>query len=345
VLQDAAGDPSLRLPYWDYETNGLLPAAYQDVPLRVDARQPGLNNGTMSLDSGVTSTSGAMAATTFNAFSSTLERTPHGAVHCAIVTGGCTNGLMGSIPASALDPVFYAHHTNIDRLYECWLHVNESSRLPNDPTQLNTMFTFVDADGSTPQRRVGDMLTTAQLGYTYAGGGGCPAALAPVGALAPVAEQVLASAGPTRLDRTSTTVPLAVSPPGREALALQQGASTPGRIYVIIEGVQYDEAPGALYNVFLQGAGGRRDQIGVIDFFGLAPSRSGEHAGHARTRGSFRFDVTDAVKQLNISGDVQPSLIFEPTTGLTGSSPETVAPQMNAQANVRFESARLVVAR
>src|SRR5215472_14903311 len=28
VLQDAAGDPSLRLPYWDYETNAALPAAF-----------------------------------------------------------------------------------------------------------------------------------------------------------------------------------------------------------------------------------------------------------------------------------------------------------------------------
>ena len=45
---------------------------------------------------------------------------------------------------------------------------------------------------------------------------------------------------------------------------------------------------------------------------------------------------------VNISGDAQPSLIFEPTTGLTGTSAEAVAPQMNAQASVRFESARLV---
>jgi hypothetical protein len=100
-----------------------------------------------------------------------------------------------------------------------------------------------------------------------------------------------------------------------------------------------------LYNVFLQGAGGRREQIGVINFFSLAPSGSGDHAGHGghlRTRRDFRFDVTETVKQLNISGDAQPSLIFEPTTGLTGTSAEAVAPQMNAQANVRFESARLV---
>jgi hypothetical protein len=121
-------------------------------------------------------------------------------------------------------------------------------------------------------------------------------------------------------------------------------APTPVRIYVTIEGLQYDEAPGALYNVFLQGAAGRREQIGVINYFNLVPARSGEHAshtGHARTSGSFRFDVTDALKQLDISVDAQLSLIFEPTTGLTGSSAETVASQINPEANVRFESARL----
>jgi hypothetical protein len=363
VLQEAAGDLSLRLPYWDYETNAGLPAAYRDAtyvdeqgqtvpnPLRVSARQPGLNNGTSSLSSGVTSTAGAMATTDFNAFSTALENTPHGAVHCAIVTRGCPNGLMGSVPVAALDPVFYAHHTNIDRLYECWLHGDEPGRLPNNPTQLNTLFTFVDADGSTPERRVGDMLTTAQLGYTYAGGGGCPATIAqanPAGEsrpMTPVAEQVLASVGPTRLDPTLTAVPLPMSPPSRQALALRQAAPTSSRTYLTIEGLEYDEAPGGLYDVFLKGVGEKRVQIGVINFFGLAPSRSGDptgHAAHLRTRGSFRFDATDAVKQLDISGDAPLSLIFEPTTGLTGPSPETAAQQMNAQANVRFESARLV---
>jgi len=93
VLQEAAGDLSLRLPYWDYETNAGLPAAigtptYVDEqgqtvpnPLRVNARQPGLNSGTSSLSSGVTSTAGAMATTSFLAFSTALENTPHGAVH------------------------------------------------------------------------------------------------------------------------------------------------------------------------------------------------------------------------------------------------------------------------
>jgi hypothetical protein len=359
VLQEAAGDPSLRLPYWDYEKNGALPPAYRaetyvnesgqtvSNPLRSNARQPSLNNGTSSLSSGVTSTAGAMPAASYDPFNSALEQTPHGSVHCAMVTGGCPNGLMGSVPVAALDPIFYAHHTNIDRLYECWLKVNEPARLPQNQAQLDTLYTFVDADGSTPQRRVRDMLTVAQLGYSYAAGDGCPAvaqavAMVDRAEVTLAADQPLASVGPTRLDRTVTTVPLAVAPAAREALRARQSASTSARTYVVVEGLKYDEAPGGLYDVYLQGAGGQREHVGVINFFNLAPSGSSAHAGHSETQKSFQFDVTDAVRRLNVSGDAQPMLVFEATTGLAGSSPEAVAPQMSAQANVRFESARLV---
>src|SRR5262249_26942409 len=232
VLQEAAGDPSLRLPYWDYETNGQLPAAYRDKtyvdehgntvanPLRVEARQPGLNDGTASLSARVTSTSSAMSQTTYSGFNSSLQATPHGAVHCAIVTGSCPRGLMGSVPVSALDPIFYAHHTNIDRLYECWLRVDPSKRLPNDQNQLNTQYTFIDGNGSTAQRYVRDMLTPSQLGSRWGVGGGCPAPFS--GAVAQAtpspaltmqaAEQPVATAGATRLNPTETTVPLAASP-------------------------------------------------------------------------------------------------------------------------------------
>jgi len=362
VLQQAASDPNLRLPYWDYETNGQIPAAYRATtyvnengrtlpnPLRVNARQPSLNSGASRLSSGVTSTSSAMAARNISAFSSSLEQTPHGAVHCAMVSGGCPNGLMGAIPASALDPIFWTHHTNIDRLYQCWLHVNEAARLPNNPTQLATQFTFVDADGSAPTRRVSDMLTTAQLGYTYAGGGGCPATPQPLivaerTEMTPVSEQVLATVGPTRLHPTTTTVPLTPAPAGPQALSPEPNKTTTGPTYLVIDGLQYDQTPGGLYNVYLKGAGGRRAQVGVINFFGLEPSGARDHAHGTPTSGTFRFDVTDAVRQLGISGNAQPSLIFEPTSGLTSSSPTAAAaspPQMNAQANVRFQSARLV---
>jgi Common central domain of tyrosinase/Polyphenol oxidase middle domain len=367
VLQAAAGNPSLRLPYWDYATNPTLPAAYRDPtyvneagqtvpnPLRVEARQPGLNAGSAGLSPGVRTASGAMTATSFGLFRSALEQTPHGAVHCALVVGGCPNGLMGAVPASALDPIFYAHHTNIDRLYECWLRVNEAARLPSDPAHLNTQYTFVDADGSTPQRRVSDMLRLSQLGYAYAEGADCPAvaavAVAAGGAnvsdanpAAAAGEQPIELAGPTRLELGVTTVRLNVPPTARERLSARAAPSAGRRVYVVIEGLTFDVAPGTLYNVYLAGDGGRREQIGAINFFNFTVPRAGAHAGHDSSAGRYTFDATDAVQRLSLDTAAQPSLVFEPTTGLTDSSPEAAAALISPQANVRFDSVRLVTA-
>jgi hypothetical protein len=191
------------------------------------------------------------------------------------------------------------------------------------------------------------MLTTAQLGYIYARGAGCPAAAQPVMTaerteMAPVSEEVLATAGASRINPTPTTVPL--TPAGPQGLTAQPSRAA-GRIYLLIDGLQYDEPPGGLYNVYLKGPGGQRAQVGVINFFALAPAGATGHVHGASSSGSFRFDVTEAVRRLGISGNVQPSLVFEPTTGLTTTSPTAAAaipPKMNAQANVRFESAKLV---
>ena len=65
--------------------------------------------------------------------------------------------------------MFWAHHANIDRLYECWLR-SANGRLPTDPAILNAAYWFVDENGTMVQRTVRDMLTTAQLSYRYTQG-------------------------------------------------------------------------------------------------------------------------------------------------------------------------------
>ncbi len=441
VLQQAAGDPTLRLPFWDYATDPQLPAAYRAAtyvdengqtvpnPLRAEARQAGLNNGSSGLSAGVSSASGAMGAASYNAFNASLEGTPHGAVHCAVASAGCPTGLMGAVPAAALDPIFYAHHTNIDRLYDCWLRVNESARLPNSAAHLDTEFTFVDGDGSTPTRRVGDMLRSADLGYAYAGGGDCPAippaftlVTSPAAAASGDADtgavdtgavdtgavdtgaveggavhggmegaaaampasgmttsmagsgmtgmthmtgadmetsgrggQPVASAGPTRLDRGVTKVPLEVSAqsPGMVlggagvggGMGADMGADMGAkRATLVIDGLSFDEAPGALYNVYLAGQQGQTALLGVINTFTFtAPALRPGHEDHAAHAGHYEFDATEALQQLGTEAAEEPSLVFEPTTGLTDSTPEAAADRISAGANVRFESARLVI--
>jgi subtilisin family serine protease len=362
VLQAASGDPALMLPYWDYASDPTLPAPYREAtyvdetgntvanPLRVEARRAPLNDGTASLSPNVSSASGAMSRRMYSSFNRSIEQTPHGAVHCTLVDGSCPNGLMGGVPSSALDPIFYAHHTNIDRLYDCWLRVDEGSRLPNDLIHLNNEFTFVDSDGSIVKRRVGDMLSLSQLGYSYTTGGDCPAAIAmatverislaqsgPEGAVSDTGIELV---GPTQLQRGVTTVKVDLPSVQRERLASAE--ATPGsRALIVVEGLHVDASPGVLYNVYVSDASGRREPIGVINFFNLSAPRAGSHRAHAEGTKSFTFDVTNALHLLTANATASPSLVFEPTTGLAdeSNSGATASPQ----ANVRFESAWLVL--
>jgi hypothetical protein len=339
VLQAAAGDPSLRLPFWDYETDGHMPPAYRSPtyvdngvtkpnPLYISNRQAQLNAGTAALSSSVTSTAGAMPASTYNPFNSAIEQTPHGAVHCATGVASCPSGYMGYVPSAGNDPIFYSHHANIDRLYECWLRVNQAARLPNNAAQLAAHFNFIDGGGTLVSPMVGNMLTTAQLGYHYAGGGGCPLIikLPPIHILLETPYHVYPLIGPTILERGTTVVPLKLAPATRKSL-LAAPAPKGGtlRSMLVIDGIAYDEPPGVLYNVY-------------VNFFNDTAPRHDNMAGMADSA-SRTFDATDALAALGATGDA--SLVLEPTTGLTGGTALKAAQQISPRARVRFSAARI----
>src|SRR5262249_13635514 len=101
----------------------------------------------------------ALNQTLFDTFSSFLYGNPHSAVH------GQVGGNMGSVPTAARDPVFWLHHCNIDRYWECWIMMGGGRTNPGSPWQDQT-FPFRSCSG----RRnviVGDATRTAALGYTY----------------------------------------------------------------------------------------------------------------------------------------------------------------------------------
>jgi len=356
VLQAAAGDPNLRLPFWDYETDGHIPPAYRAPtyvnsggttvpnPLYVANRQAQLNAGTAALTPAVTSTAGALPSTTYSPFNSALEQTPHGSVHCATGVASCPSGYMGYVPSAGNDPIFYSHHANIDRVYECWLRVNPAARLPNNAAQLAAHFSFINGSGTLVSSKVGDMVTLAQLGYRYAPGGGCPLIIKfpPIYVQLERPYHVYPLSGPIVLQRGTTTVPLKIAPATRKQMLTAPAPKGRAlRSMLVIDGLSYDEAPGVLYEVYVQGAGGKRVLVGVINFFNdTAPHHDGMQGmeGMADTA-SRTFDATDALASLGVSGDA--SLVLVPTTGITGVPALKAAERISPRANVRFKEARI----
>ena len=365
VLRQASGDPTLTLPFWDYATDPKLPVALRATtyvnesgqtvpnPLRAAARRPNLNNGSAGLSANTVSSANAMAATTLTDFSSRLETAPHGAVHCSIPSGSCPNGLMGAVASAALDPIFYLHHANMDRLYQCWLAVDQAGRLPSDPAVLDRTYSFVDATGTVQTRMVRDMLTTSALGYSYTAGGGCPAAGTPprvtaeVSGAAPEARMAQgAPSGGIPIGPGTTVAPVEMQSTGGAERAA--AAAGPVRSAVVtVEGVTANVAPGVLFNVYLANDKGQRQPIGIIDFFAFGgPARGGGgHGGHRAPTRSYEFDATAAVRALGLGPSRQPSLVFEPTTGLSDSTPDAAGKDIAPNASVRFERARLRVER
>lgn len=328
VLQEAAGMPQLRLPFWDLTAQPALPAAFRSPtyvntqgqtvanPLYAPNRPAALNNGTAVISASARSTTNAMAATTLSTFRQRLESTPHGAVHCALGAAGCPSGLMAHLSSAALDPIFWLHHANIDRLYECWLS-GGPNRLPAG-AQLDRTFRFPDRDGAIVAIRVRDRLTTAQMGYRYASGSSCAATaeLAPEPAFEPVEAQLWQAQAQ---GRPRATLPAAAAQRGR-------------RPVLRLEDVVPDPVDPGMYDVYVVAPDGRRALVGNMNFFGT--SEQGGHAGHGARQGqgqNFDFDLARAVRGLGLHPGSDFELAFERTTGLEPAVPgvqaaEAVAP-------------------
>lgn len=141
ILQQAAGTTSLTLPYWNWTTALQLPAQYWGAgnPL-FDPRR--VMTPTSRLDPTQTAIDRLLSLPTFSQFggdpstSGALESGPHNYVHRTV------GGDMGRFGTAALDPVFWAHHSNVDRVWWMW---NQQGKMnPSDPAWLNIQYPFYD---------------------------------------------------------------------------------------------------------------------------------------------------------------------------------------------------------
>ncbi|CAI8591177.1 unnamed protein product [Vicia faba] len=97
-----------------------------------------------------------------------IENVPHGTVHTW--TGDNTQPNdedMGTFYSAARDPIFYSHHSNIDRLWSIWKKIGGKRKDFKDKDWLESGFLFYDENKNLVRVNVKDCLDTKKLGYVY----------------------------------------------------------------------------------------------------------------------------------------------------------------------------------
>ncbi|KAF6163126.1 hypothetical protein GIB67_024990 [Kingdonia uniflora] len=97
-----------------------------------------------------------------------LENYPHGPVH--LWTGDRTqpNGEnMGNFYSAARDPIFYSHHSNVDRMWTVWKELGGKRKDFTDPNWLNSGFLFYDQNSQLVKVKVKDCINQKNLRYVY----------------------------------------------------------------------------------------------------------------------------------------------------------------------------------
>ena len=379
----AAGGPTdWALPYWNPELGGAaaaIPPAFRSPttgnPLFVSQRAPGINSG-HGLPAAATSShkavsrpsfvgaaefGGGSTAVLFQHFqgpTGQLENSPHNAVHG--VVGGQT-GWMNDPDTAAQDPIFWLHHSNIDRLWAVWVANGHTN--PTTPAWLHQQFSFFDEHGQPVTMTAVQVLdTVADLGYTYdqfvaPGAPATPPAGPPAAATPPTGPPPPAPPAPTpaaaRMSESirhnpelvgALSAPLTLTgvaeravielDPRATAGALVSLATTTPRILMEIHEIEADGRPGTVYGVYVNlptdaaPAAQAAAHAGNLSFFGIKRAR--EPGGDQQSHGlSLTFDITEIAAAQRAAGtwnDSAVTVTFIPLTLIAPAGEESVGP-------------------
>lgn len=272
-----------------------------------------------------------------------LENNPHNTVHGMI--GGC----MGNPYYAALDPIFWLHHCNIDRLWQAWMET-PGNKMVRDQDWLegpvDRAFIMPQIDGADPgiifESR--DTLKNGKFFPTYdnltAGTGVTPggAAVAGVG-MGPSEQQTVDTIGANEMTVTvgsaAAETRVSLDEVASAGAVTKMGAITPGeevvRLYLALEGIT-GTAPSPQLSVYVNVPEGDNPddhpelRAGAPRLFGLnvASDPDGQHGGNGM---AIKMDITDLAARLKAKGDFDLDhlrVTLVPGVGISADEPVSV---------------------
>ena len=334
IIRKMSGDNCWTLPYWDYQSPAqrTLPVPFRDSAseLYTSNRGPGWNAGTSSFPASHVDPSLGMSQLDYFTGQSDIEQNPHNNVHVDI------GGWMGSVPTAAQDPVFYVHHSNIDRLWNLWLAQGGGRHDPlSDVPWKTNSYTFFDENGNPVHMTACDILRCAeQLNYTYEGE---PAEVKeycliripfPIWILA--IQMILPGPGPVELGEREVAVPIDIAKIRERIPALLQSKTE--SLVIELDNVEAEREPGVVWEVYLGKPANLAATAESPNFLGTVSLFSAGVRSH--THGEFKpahfsFPANRALEAALRSNQERMELVFVPTGPLVDgkpSQPKVLAP-------------------
>ncbi len=340
-------DPGFALPYWNYFDN--YSAARKGIalpPLVVGAtntlqdqwRTPQLNEAAVVMDADSADASQAFAFTDFTKFSNQLQGQPHGAMHCA-VGSGCVMPDIGLVPIAGADPVFYMHHSNIDRLWQCWM-VRQSKGKPIDLAWAKAnlgmpdswyaqSYTFIDENGKPVTVKVADVFSP-QYSPKYDQLQNCGAR--PDAKRAAVFAKAAGSRSPLKAHRALATnkpltlgndvVDVALKPmlstTGESDDSAPSDEPASGHTYLVLEDVRLVGLPSLTYKVYIASKAqpDKSSYVATFSYFGTGPAHEGH--GDGNSLGDLIYQISGNLAEISIESASDISVRFVPTNLLVG---------------------------
>jgi Common central domain of tyrosinase len=339
IIRETSGDKDFALPYWDYGSVFTMPKPFQATAggsLYEHSRLISLNKGKpITNDSQKTIAKDLKQLSQihdYQTFNKQLNSGLHGFMHDYIggtdglfnpiynavidksIDSGCIGcGMMGEVPSAGFDPIFWMHHSNVDRLWQNFIDANPGQNVTL--SQLDSVqwpYSFFEiapapAGHKLVKHTMAEVLADiSNVDYRYADNPEIPAATAIVGQplILPMTETILVTSEPKTTANLKKSARLSVDLP-TTVQGLKASPTSKSRTILELD-VSYKANNKGRYEVFVDlpeklSASSDKAQdhfVGAISFFVNDPQATG--GSH-----TFRYDITD---ELVLSKDEQKSI-------------------------------------